>query len=98
MKGDVRMGKITTTIKRQWLDLIVSGKKRTEYRDIKPYWDKRLAQVHVPFRLRLINGMRAKAPEVTVEIAHVRRNMRSKQYELAIGKIISYKNCSRGNL
>ena len=60
------MDKITTTIKRQWLSEIVARKKKTEYRGIKPYWNKRLAQVETPFLLRLINGMVKQAPEVTV--------------------------------
>lgn len=29
-------------LKKQWFDLIVSGKKREEYREIKPYWENRL--------------------------------------------------------
>ncbi len=29
-------------IKRQWFDMIRSGEKKEEYREIKPYWTKRL--------------------------------------------------------
>lgn len=29
-------------IKRKWFDMILSGEKREEYREIKPYWTKRL--------------------------------------------------------
>ena len=32
------MDKITTTIKREWLREIAAGRKRVEYREIKPYW------------------------------------------------------------
>jgi len=56
---------ITTTIKRQWLREIVAGRKKIEYREIKPYWVRRLSAIETPFALRLINGMQAKAPEVT---------------------------------
>jgi len=35
--------------------------------------------------------MRAKAPEVTVEIVRVRKNKRTNQYELVIGRVVSYK-------
>ena len=28
-------------MKRKWFDLIASGKKKTEYREIKEYWSKR---------------------------------------------------------
>jgi len=30
------------TLKKKWFDMILSGEKTEEYRDIKPYWDKRL--------------------------------------------------------
>lgn len=29
-------------IKKQWFDMIKSGEKKEEYREIKPYWTKRL--------------------------------------------------------
>lgn len=29
------------TLKKKWFDLIKSGKKKSEYREIKPYWTKR---------------------------------------------------------
>ncbi|MBS9773826.1 MAG: ASCH domain-containing protein [Tenacibaculum sp.] len=32
------------TIKKQWFDLIKLGKKKEEYREIKPYWSKRLLE------------------------------------------------------
>ena len=33
---------LTLTIDKQWFDMIVSGEKNEEYRDIKSYWIKRL--------------------------------------------------------
>lgn len=29
-------------LKREWFDMISQGKKKVEYREIKPYWTKRL--------------------------------------------------------
>lgn len=29
------------TLKKKWFDLIKSGEKRIEYREVKPYWTKR---------------------------------------------------------
>ena len=46
------MDKLTTTIKREWLREIIAGRKRVEYRQLKPYWTKELATVKVPFSLR----------------------------------------------
>lgn len=36
------MGIITLTLKKEWFDMILSGEKKEEYRDIKPYWVRRL--------------------------------------------------------
>ena len=33
---------LTLTVNKQWFDMIVTGKKTEEYREIKPYWIKRL--------------------------------------------------------
>lgn len=30
------------TLKKKWFDMILSGEKKEEYREIKPYWCKRL--------------------------------------------------------
>lgn len=89
------MDKLTTTIKREWLREIVAGRKAVEYREIKPYWTKRLATVKVPFALRLINGMQAKSPEVTVIVRRVLKNTRSRQYELHIGAVTAVRHWDR---
>jgi hypothetical protein len=34
------------TLKRKWFDMIESGEKPEEYREIKPYWIKRLCDKH----------------------------------------------------
>lgn len=33
---------LTLSIKKKWFDMIKSGEKKEEYRDIKPYYDSRL--------------------------------------------------------
>lgn len=90
------MKTITTTIKREYFLEIVARRKRVEYREIKPYWIARFAAVRTPFKLRLINGMRASAPEVTVLVRRIRRNRRKGQFELDIGSILEVKNWHRG--
>ena len=35
----------------------MAGTKKTEYRQIKPYWTKGFEKVSMPFELRLLNGM-----------------------------------------
>lgn len=36
------MDTITLTLHKKWFDLILSGEKTEEYREIKPYWVRRL--------------------------------------------------------
>lgn len=33
---------LTLTLKRKWFEMIASGEKKEEYREIKPFWTKRL--------------------------------------------------------
>lgn len=84
--------RLTTTIKRLWLAEIIAGTKKIEYRQIKPYWTKRVKSVRVPFEMRLINGMDAPVPEVTVLIHKVTRNRCDKAYEFHIRKVLSFKH------
>jgi hypothetical protein len=94
------MQTLTTTIKRRWLSEIIAGSKKIEYREIKPYWQKRLPQYEVPFKLRMINGMDKHAPEVTVLIKKVDIGFQPNDpdlyegavYRLHIAKVLSYKN------
>lgn len=41
---------LTITVSKQWFDMIVAGEKTEEYREIKPYWIKRLTtNCEVPY-------------------------------------------------
>ena len=33
---------LTLTVSKEWFDMIVAGKKTEEYREIKPYWVRRI--------------------------------------------------------
>jgi hypothetical protein len=84
--------RITTTIKRPWLAEIVAGKKKIEYREIKPYWTDRLKSVTAPFELRLRNGMNPPVPEVTVLIHKVTKDRREGVYEFHIRKVLGFRH------
>ena len=54
------------TLEKKWFDMILSGEKKEEYREIKEYWDKRLDHKSydvVSFR----NGYKKDSPRMTVE-------------------------------
>jgi len=36
---------LNLTLKKQWFDMILSGEKKEEYREVKDYWIRRLANV-----------------------------------------------------
>lgn len=42
------------TLKKKWFDMILSGEKKEEYREIKPYWFGRLVFTSRPFDLDII--------------------------------------------
>ena len=84
--------RITTTIKREWLAQIIAGTKKIEYRQIKPYWTKRLARVSTPFELRLLNGMNPPVPEVTVLVHKITKDRRAREYRLHIKKILGFEH------
>lgn len=57
------------TLKKKWFDMIASGVKKEEYREIKPYWDRRLNGDYdvVCFR----NGYRKDSPKVLLELRKI---------------------------
>lgn len=80
------------TLHREWFDAIVAGTKKTEYRENKDYWQRRLAgrtyrEVH--FR----NGYATKAPFMRVQCKGIRK-VRSKgetKFAIRLGKILELK-------
>lgn len=63
------------TLKKKWFDMISSGEKKEEYREIKPYWIKRLKFdiwnvrpfLYVEFR----NGYMKDSPRIKVELKKI---------------------------
>jgi hypothetical protein len=70
------MNILQLTLKKEWFDLIECGEKKEEYREIKPYWNKRLRSKSMdfsdePFKqfdiVRFRNGYSSTAPLMDVE-------------------------------
>ena len=66
---------LTLTIKKKWFDMSLSGEKKEEYREIKPYYNRRFypylgrelidgEKVRSVFMVRLRNGYDARSPSV----------------------------------
>jgi len=91
------------TLKKKWFDMILSGEKTEEYRDIKPYYNLRLIGKEydtVVFR----NGYARDAPSLTIELKTIRfgtgkpewgAESNKKYFVLYLGKIINTKNIDK---
>lgn len=58
------------TLKKQWFDLIASGVKREEYREMKPYWHVRL-QNKTYDAIQFRNGYGKHAPAMLIELKEI---------------------------
>ncbi len=61
------------TLKKKWFDMIRSGIKIEEYREIKPYWNKRLNKKYDTICFR--NGYSKDSPRVFVELKGIMRSL-----------------------
>lgn len=62
---------LTLAIKKKWFDMIKSGEKREEYREIKPYYQTRFSKpiTHIKFT----NGYGHSVPSFIVELTGIRK-------------------------
>ncbi len=87
------MDTLTMNIERQFFAAIVAGTKRIEYREVKPFWKRRIEPLAPPFTLRLLNGMRTPIPEALVMVTRVTRV--DGVYRLHLGRVMSVKRWDR---
>ncbi len=81
------------TLMREWFIEILEGKKKIEYREIKPYWTKRLYNEngspkkynHIIFK----NGYATDAPTMKVKFLGVKIK---EKYEISLGDILETNN------
>jgi len=88
-----RVDTLTMNIKREFIARIVAKTKRIEYRDVSPFWKRRIAPMKPPFRLRLLNGMTHPVPEAVVMVARVKRNRGV--YEWHLGRVLRVRRWDR---
>jgi len=77
------------TLLRKWFDLIASGKKTKEYREIKPYWNKRLAGKEFD-EIHFKNGYSKNAPFMRVEWKGLTKE--NGEYVIILGNVLEIKN------
>ena len=88
------------TLEKKWFDMIASGKKREEYRAMKPYWQKRLLNKSYD-AIRFRNGYQINAPSMLVELRELLIGLgiiewgapeKESVYILRLGKILDLHN------
>jgi hypothetical protein len=92
------------TLKKKWFDMIASGEKKEEYRELKGYWMKRLLIEHGDgFKtfdiVRFKNGYSPNAPMMDVECkgtevgnGKYEWGCTNKSFIIKLGKILSITN------
>ena len=84
------MNILKIVIKKQWFDEIASGKKKTEYREVKPFWQSRLydkdGKKKQYDRIEFINGYNANARRMITKYEGF--SVRDGRYHIKIGKIL----------
>lgn len=59
------------TLEKKWFDMIASGEKKEEYREMKTYWDVRLAKYKSGDIVEFRNGYAKDAPRIQVELKDI---------------------------
>jgi len=77
---------------REYFDAILKGEKTTEYRDVTPYWSKRLEGRYYDV-IKFRNGYRKDAPEMTIKFEGM--YISGSQYAIVLGNIMESKNVER---
>lgn len=77
------------TLKKHWFDEILSGRKKVEYREIKPFWEVRLVGKKYDV-IQFRNGYESDSPTMQVEYLGLFRAIcgETELYALRLGKLI----------
>lgn len=89
---------VTMNIARQWFACILAipRRKDIEYRNISPFWERRLEAVgNGPFKLRLLNGMLPPVPEALIMVDLLERDEALGEFRLHLGRVLSVKYWDR---
>ena len=73
-------------LKKKWYEMIESGVKTEEYREIKPYWDKRLMRDKWNFCTDSLCHIPQKLDAVKFSYGYTKRTMTFELNRITIGK------------
>lgn len=93
------------SLKKKWFDMILSGEKKEEYREIKPYWTNRISYGERYDAVKFVNGYGNNRPWMLIELKGWAINYGCPewggdtdytQYVLYLGKILDKGNITSG--
>lgn len=76
------------TLKKKWFDMILSGIKKEEYREIKPYWNTRLDNAWNADAICFKNGYSKNAPQFTIELIKICKGYGKVEWGAPMGKLV----------
>jgi hypothetical protein len=90
------------TLKKKWFDMILSGEKKEEYREIKVFWEKRLKcdDLNEYDFITFTNGYQPTSPRFTIECKGIKIGKGVKDWGgtekdvfiISLGNIVQTKN------
>ena len=90
------------TLKKKWFDMIAREEKHTEFREIKPYWEKRLLNGYIDGvpsaktfdEIHFTNGYGINKPFMRIEWKQLELGFfKAKQcFAISLGKILELRN------
>lgn len=92
------MSTLHLTLKGKWFDMILSGEKKEEYREIKPYWIKRLSKNYD--KIKFVHGYGNDKPWFIIELKGISRGIgnsnwgapENRVFILSLGEILESGN------
>jgi hypothetical protein len=79
---------LTIPIKKKWFDMIISGEKKQDYRDLTPYWYARLGRLErlgCLTRVKFRNGYMKNSPSCTCSV-FITRGLGRPEWGAEVGK------------
>lgn len=73
------------TLKKKWYDMIASGDKKEEYREMKPYWHKRLLNKDYDYII-FKNGYSKEAPSMKAEFLGLQSGLGIEKWGAELGQ------------
>ena len=78
---------LNLTLKKKWFDMILSGVKKEEYREVKPYWNIRLSNQKYD-AIKFTNGYGKDKPSFIIELKGILRSLGIIEWGAPMGQVV----------